>query len=87
MDFNKNEMHILKYLRSYRLLSIGCMIFGGVGIPFGFYNYYIHNRPYSGAYLNNALIAASFVVVALGYLMYCLTNIIHKYENGDGAQL
>jgi hypothetical protein len=80
MDFNKNELHILKFLWFYRLVSIGCMILSSLGIPFGLYISFSRPKPYVGTYLNNALIGASIVVLGMGYLMYCLVKIIEKFK-------
>jgi hypothetical protein len=80
MDFNKNELHLLKFLWFYKLLSIGCMIFGSLGIPFGLYISFSRPKSYAGTYLNNALIGASMVVLGMGYVMYCLVKIIDKFK-------
>lgn len=80
MEFNKNELHILKYLRFYKLLSIGCMIFGSCGIPFGFYVFFYHTMTYKEIRLNNALIGASISVLAMGYLMYLFLKLIEKFK-------
>lgn len=80
MEFNKNELHILKYLTFYKFLSIGCMILGGLGVPFGLYISFSRPKPYAGAHLNNALIGASIVVLGMGSLMYCFVKIIEKFK-------
>jgi hypothetical protein len=82
MELNKNELHILKWLSFYRKLSIGCIVFGGIGIPYGLYYYFFHTKSYAEGYLNNALIAASIVVLGMGYLMYSFVKIIEKLKRG-----
>lgn len=80
MDFNKNELHIIKFIRFYKMFSVGAMIFGSFGIPFGLYIFFSRPKPYAGTYLNNALIAASFAVLGMGYMMYCFVKIIEKFK-------
>jgi hypothetical protein len=58
------------------------MIFGSLGVPFGLYISFSRPKPYTGAYLNNALIAASIAVLGMGYLMYCFVKIIEKFKRG-----
>jgi hypothetical protein len=82
MEFNKNELHLLKYLRFYKLLPIFSMIFGGIGIPYGVYFSFYHAKSYTERALNNALIGASIAVLGIGYIMYCLVKIIEKFKRG-----
>jgi hypothetical protein len=78
MEFNKNELHILKFIRTYQIISIGCMIFGIIGILSGLYNYFSSPKPYDNIYLNNQLIGISISVLGMGYLMHNFTKFIEK---------
>ena len=77
MEFNRNELKIINNLRFYRILSYASMIFGAIGIPFGLYSLFFS---YEKHRLNISLIAASAVVLAMGYLMWMFLGIIKKYN-------
>jgi len=79
MEFNRNELHILKYLTFYKLVSIGCMILSSINIVYGLYFFFWHAKSYVA--LSNALIGASIVVLGMGYLMYCFSKIIEKFKH------
>lgn len=80
MKFSKNELHLIRYLSFYNLFPIASMIFGGLGIPYGFYCSFFHAGSYVEAYLNNALIGASVALLSVGYLMYCFVKIVEKIK-------
>jgi hypothetical protein len=80
MELNKSEIHILKYLPFYRLLSIVLMIFSGLGIPFGLYANFFRPTTSGETLLNNALIGASIVVLGISYLMFSQLRIIEKLK-------
>ena len=80
MELSKNELHVLKYIRIYKLISLGCMIFGIQGILSGLYNYFTSQKPYYGVYLNNQLMGISLAVIGMGYLMYSFVKIIEKFQ-------
>ncbi len=81
MDFNKNELHIIKFISFYKIIAIFCMILGCLGMPYGIYFSFSQRQSYAEAYLDNALIAASFTVLTMGYLMYCFARIIEKMKS------
>jgi uncharacterized membrane protein HdeD (DUF308 family) len=78
MKFTKSELHILKYLTVYKLISIGCMVLGIINTVCGLYVFFSRAKSYMS--LNNALIGASIVVLGMGYLMYCFVKIIEKFK-------
>ena len=81
MELNRNELHILKYLPFYKLLSVALMILSGLGIPFGLYANFFRATTEGETLLNNALIGASIVVLGISYLMFHFSKIIEKLRN------
>lgn len=84
MEFDKNELHILKYIVFYKFVSIGCTVFGGLGIFYGSWILLFREKPCGEGHLNNALIGASVAVLGMGYLMYCFVKIIEKFRKKKG---
>jgi hypothetical protein len=77
MEFNKHELRVLKRILFYKVISISCMIFGCLGIVYGLFIF--NSKTYVEMCLNNALIAASVTVIAMGYLMFFFLKIIQKF--------
>jgi hypothetical protein len=78
VELNKNELHILKHLAWYKAASISSMVFGVLGVPFGVYARLFLSQ--CCAYLNNALIAASVAVAAMGYMILSFVLLIGVFK-------
>ena len=78
MQLNKYELQTVKNLTFYKVISIIIMCLGVSGIPIGLYISLFRCNTRSELYLNNALIGASLVVLAISYLMYHFLKIIEK---------
>ena len=85
MQFDKDDLHILRCLKFYKILSIVCTILGGLAIPQSLWAIFFYIESRSVVRLNLALIGASLVVMAMGYLMYCLIKIIDKFKKEAGG--
>jgi len=80
MEFNKNELHTLKYLSFYKILSISIMIISSLNILYGLYFSFYRIKSSGEIHLNNALIGASIVVLGMGLMMYSFIKIIEKFK-------
>ena len=76
MNFDKNELHILKNLSFYKKLSIMIMVASIWLFLFGVYVIVFMRHDLK----DNALIAAAIVVLSCGYLMFLYTKIIEKFK-------
>jgi hypothetical protein len=77
VEFNSNDLHILRFLSFYRVFSIFSMVFGLLGVPIGLY---FRFRSELCAYSDNALITASIVVLAMGYMLHCFVRLIGVFK-------
>jgi len=77
MEFNSNDLHILRFLSLYKAISIVCMVFGILGIPFGLY---LRFRSELCAYSDNALIGASVAVLGMGYMLHCFVRLVGVFK-------
>jgi hypothetical protein len=77
VDLNKNDLHLLRFLPFYRGVSIFFTAFGLFAIP---YSVYVRLTSGSCMFLNNALIAASITVAAMGYMTFCFLRLIGTYK-------
>lgn len=78
MEFNKNELHILKFLSLYKAIAVFSMVFGILAIPYNLYYPLFSSQ--SCAYSSNALIGASMVVLGMGYILHCFVRLIGVFK-------
>ena len=80
MNLDKNEIHILKYLRAYKYSSAFAIVFGGFMLFWNLYVRFYKTQSQADTYLQNQLIGASIVVVGMGYLMWHFIKLIDKIK-------
>ncbi|MFH2011588.1 MAG: hypothetical protein ABIJ37_02605 [Pseudomonadota bacterium] len=77
MNLDKNDMYILKFLPSYKKISIILSLAGGLGTIFGSYLIFVKDQ----RGLNIALTGASLVVLGSNYLSICIINVLEKFKS------
>lgn len=80
MEFNRNELNVLRHLRAYKLLSFVCMVLGGFGIPQSLWAIVFGRKASSEVLYEVMLMGASLVVLGMGYLMSSFLRIIEKLD-------
>ena len=80
MNLDKYELQTLKHLTFYKLFAIALMLVGILFLLFGLYVIVFKDQTSGERLLNNALTAASIVVLCCGYLMLHFLNIIGKFK-------
>jgi hypothetical protein len=79
-DFNKAELNILKHLKSYRYLSIVCMIVFTIGIIIAIYFLFFSESTYESRHINTIRFNGMVIMLGLSFMMYTCIRTIEKLQ-------
>ena len=89
IQLNKNDVHILKYLAFYKVLSISVMVISGLLNLSQIYARFFKDKSEGETILINALIGSALVVFTCGYFMHLFLRLIEKLnvlKQGNNAK-
>ncbi len=79
-EFNKAELNLLKYLKSYRYLSIICMIAFTVGIMFAIYFLLFPQATYESRHINIIRLNGMVIMLSLSFFLFTCIRTIEKLQ-------
>lgn len=69
MFLNKNDLHNIKYILIYRIISIVVIIFACGRLMYALYEKCYGKQTFQEQLYNNEIIGASIVVLGMGYML------------------
>jgi len=77
-ELTKGEINIVYHIRLIKIMSLLFLIIGLFGVLFGFYSYSFEEIPSGSRALHNSLIALSYGISSLGWILWKTCTIIRK---------
>jgi hypothetical protein len=82
-EFNKAELNLLKHLKSYRYLSITCMIAFTIGIMVAIYLQLFPQYTYESEHMNLVRLNGMIIMLALSFFLFICIRTIEKLRSNN----